>query len=441
MLYIESAVQNLSANVLQTIRELNLESLINKAIRKEINMVRIALISDIHFGKLSRTAEFSVPGEKIQDENSGGESLKNSMISVLRQEKAQYICVAGDLTSVGSPQEFLYCQDMLLDLATQLDIPVQNILVGLGNHDIDWNISNLHEKFPSTDPEFPLERVKEQYRKIAASAPTINLESIPNPNIKGPAPFSGITETDSFVMFLLNTGWCCTQSQAISHGKLDETQLSWFRNEAAKYKTLNKWKIVLMHHHPFNYTYPVPGHDTSALEEGSNFLEIAGENGFHLVIHGHRHHPRAETTLKNSWRNPITFVCAGSFSVNSYHRSGGSIPNTLHIVALTDDIGVINLKTFQYSPAQGWIPLATNCPETPLDYTMRLGKIFSPKDIEKSIEKLSSIEGELKWDTLDECLQFMPYYRLNECIKSQLKASRKMIGLFPDDVILLERRG
>lgn len=39
-------------------------------------MVRIALISDIHFGKLSRTAEFSVPGEKIQDENSGGESLK-----------------------------------------------------------------------------------------------------------------------------------------------------------------------------------------------------------------------------------------------------------------------------------------------------------------------------------------------------------------------------
>lgn len=25
-------------------------------------MVRIALISDIHFGKLSRTAEFSVPG-------------------------------------------------------------------------------------------------------------------------------------------------------------------------------------------------------------------------------------------------------------------------------------------------------------------------------------------------------------------------------------------
>lgn len=92
MLYIESAVQNLSANVLQTIRELNLESLINKAIRKEINMVRIALISDIHFGKLSRTAEFSVPGEKIQDENSGGESLKNSMISVLRQEKAQYMC-------------------------------------------------------------------------------------------------------------------------------------------------------------------------------------------------------------------------------------------------------------------------------------------------------------------------------------------------------------
>ena len=42
-------------------------------------MTRVALISDIHFGLLSRTAEFSVPGDPIKDETEGGESLKNSM--------------------------------------------------------------------------------------------------------------------------------------------------------------------------------------------------------------------------------------------------------------------------------------------------------------------------------------------------------------------------
>lgn len=404
-------------------------------------MVRIALISDIHFGLYSRSAEFSVPGEKIQDENSGGESLKESMFSVLKQENVQYVFVAGDLTSVGSPQEFIYCQTLLLELADQLNIPIENVVVGLGNHDIDWSISNLYEKYSSMDPQFPLERVKEQYRRIAASASVINLDSIPTPKFKGPAPFSGVIETDSFVMFLLNTGWCCTKSQAISHGKLDEVQLSWFKDEAAKYRALNKWKIVLMHHHPFNYTYPVPAHDTSTLEEGSDFLQIAGENGVHLVMHGHRHHPRAETAMKNSWKNPITFVCAGSFSVNSSHRNGGSIPNTLHIVELTDDIGVINLKTFQFSSARGWIPLVNNCPETPLDYKMKLGKLFSDEDIEKSIAHLPSIENELKWDHLDECLQFMSYDKLNDRIKTKLSASHKMIGLFPNDVFLLERKG
>ena len=42
-------------------------------------MTRIALISDIHYGRFSRTAEFSVPGEKIIDENTGGESLKEGI--------------------------------------------------------------------------------------------------------------------------------------------------------------------------------------------------------------------------------------------------------------------------------------------------------------------------------------------------------------------------
>lgn len=404
-------------------------------------MVRIALISDIHFGKLSRTAEFAVPGEPIQDENSGGKSLKESLVDILKDENIKYLCVAGDLTSVGSPQEFRYCEDMLLDLAQRLGLPKERIFLGLGNHDIDWNISALHKKFDSIDPDFPLDLVKEQYRKIAASASLVNLESIPHPDIKGPAPYTGIIDNDDFVMFILNTGWCCTEDQAISHGKLDVAQLNWFAEEASKYRTENKWKIVLMHHHPFNYSYPVTWFDTSLLEEGSTFLEIAGENGFHLVLHGHRHHSRAETDLKSQWRNPITFICAGSFAVNSAHRNGGAIPNTLHIVELTDEVGVIKLLTFQYSPARGWIPLVENSPETPLDSVMMLGKVFNSTDIEESIQNFSSVEGERKWADLDECLKFMPFDKLNEQIRTQLADTHKMVGNFPDDIYLIKKEG
>lgn len=72
------------------------------------------------------------------------------------------------------------------------------------------------------------------------------------------------------------------------------------------------------------------------LEEGSSFLDVAGQNGIHLVLHGHRHHPKAETTFKNGWDHPITFVFAGSLTVNSAHRSNGYIPNILHIIELTE---------------------------------------------------------------------------------------------------------
>lgn len=402
-------------------------------------MTRIALISDIHYGKFSRTAEFSVPGENIIDENTGGESPKASMISLLKDKKIEYLCVAGDLTSLGSPQEFWCCEEMLLDLALELEIPKENILLGLGNHDIDWNISELHSKFDSCNADFPLDLVKEKYRKIAASASRINIDAISEPKIIGPAPYSGIVENDNFIMFVLNTGWCCTKDQAFSRGKLDKDQLDWFNNEAAKFKSSKKWKIILMHHHPFNYTYPVNSPDFSMLEEGSNFLEIAGNNGFQLVLHGHRHHPRAETHLINNWDSPITFICAGSFAVNSSHRSGGSIPNTFHIIELTDNIGVLKLYNYQFSPAQGWIPITQNCPETPLDRMMMLGKIFSPDDIERSIRRLADIQEELKWDELDECLRFLPFNVLNEKIRTQLVDTHKMIGQFPEEVFLFKK--
>lgn len=45
-------------------------------------MIRIAVISDIHFGKFSRTIEFAVPGEGVQDENRGAVSLKKGLVKV-----------------------------------------------------------------------------------------------------------------------------------------------------------------------------------------------------------------------------------------------------------------------------------------------------------------------------------------------------------------------
>ena len=403
-------------------------------------MVSIALISDIHFGQFSRTDEFSVPGEPIKDENAGGISLTESLISVLKENNAQYLCITGDLTSLGSPQEFSHCEETVLSIAEKAGISRDKIILGLGNHDIDWQISDLHLKFKDKPSDFPHDLVKEKYREMAAKASLTNIENIPQAEKTGPAPYCGIVENKDFVMFVLNSGCHCTRDQSFSRGKLDTKQLDWFESTAKEYKADTRWKIVMMHHHPFNYSYPVPGPDASTLEEGSRFLEIAGQNGIRLVLHGHRHHPRAETDLKSSWDYPITFICAGSLAVNSAHRIG-EIPNTIHIIILSEEVGILELISFQFSSAQGWIPIKNNCPETPIDPKMMLGKLFKEEERTQAIEKLSELEGEVAWSSLDDCLRFLTVDNLNRRIKTQLSATHKMIGNFPEDVVLIKKGG
>lgn len=404
-------------------------------------MTRVALISDIHFGLLSRTAEFSVPGEPIKDETEGGESLKNSMVTLLKDKGIEYLFVSGDLTSRGSPQEFSYCERLLLEIAEELGLSKERIILCMGNHDIDWNIANLFDTKKEYQNEFPKELVQEKYKRIAASVPVFNMDTIQTPENGCDAPFSGIYENDQFVVFVLNTGWLCTKDQAIRHGKLKKEQLDWLEAQAEEYKDTKKWKIVMMHHHPFNYRYPKISEDYSTLEEGSELLELIGKCGFNLVIHGHRHHPRAETHFRSGWKNPITFICAGSFAVNSEHRGYGQIPNTLHILELTEEIGTLHFSSYEYSLPMGWIPLKNNCPETPLDSEMLMGKLFEASEIETAIKGLASKEKVIEWTELDECLRFMPYTELNANIESMLSSTHDIIGKFPDKVILLEKRG
>jgi predicted phosphodiesterase len=406
-------------------------------------MVRVAFISDIHFGQFSRTTEFSVPGEAIKDETKGGVSLKESMISVLRKNNVQYLFIAGDLTSKGSPQEFHYCEQEILYIAKEVNIPKENIILGLGNHDIDWKISGIYNNLDKSSfgDKFPHDLVKEKYQKIAASASLINMNSIQKLQHNGPAPFSGILELDDFVMFILNTGWCCTDDQKFSHGKLDKDQLEWFKSNAEKYKLDSRWKIVLMHHHPFNYSYSMPVVDISTLEEGSDFLNIAGQNGIHLVLHGHRHHPNAKTTLENGWKHPITFICAGSLAVNAEHRSSGDIPNMLHIIELTDDIGVLKLLNYEYSPFDGWFPIKDNRSAVPLDHEMMFGKLPSVDDINKSIEKLiTMIETPISYEDLDKSLHFLPINDLNNTINAKVPNTHIMLNKFPGEVYILPKK-
>lgn len=407
-------------------------------------MVRMALISDIHFGELSRTEEFAIPGESTKDKTQGAVSLSESLINILKEQDVQYLFIAGDLTSRGSPHEFRYCEEKIIAIAEAAGISRENLIWGMGNHDVDWKISELHahEKYNGTSPAVQ-QILQEKYGTIAASVAISNIDKLPKEPLVGPVPVSGVFENETFIAIVLNSSICCTHDQKVKHGKLTEKQLNWLRKLAVKYRTDTRWKFILMHHHPYNYTYHVPGLDISMIEEGSEFTEIAAEMGVDAILHGHRHHPWAETVQKGQWNKPMTFICAGSLTVNAEHRSNGDVPNTFHIIELADTVGILRLFNYEYSTSRGWIPLETNKPETPLDSEMRYGKVILESEMNEKILLLGQHEEQMKeigWESVEEDLHFWSIKRINEKISELLSGMYEIAGEFPKSIYLIRRK-
>lgn len=404
-------------------------------------MLKLALISDIHFGELARTNEFALPGQTIKGETVGAISMSENLIQMLKKNKVQYLFICGDLTSRARPQEFYYCAEKIINIANGAGIPAENIVWGIGNHDVDWSITKLADGYKNENPEI-CETAGHAYRLLAVSAAAHAAKQIPMPREKGPIPMTGVVETESFVAFVLNSALYCTHDQKFPHGKLGKEQLEWFQSTAGQYAADKRWKIVLMHHHPHNYPYHTPVVDISTLVDGGEFIEISAENRVHLVLHGHRHHPRAVTKYETDWDNPITFICAGSLSVNAEHRSQGEIPNTFHILELTDMPGILNLFNYEYSASEGWHPLSQNRRETPLDAKMKLGRTATTEVIESKISALGNFKGDsriLIWDDLDEDLQFKRHMVINDKIHELLSPNFTISGRFPETVCLIRK--
>lgn len=403
-------------------------------------MSRIAVLSDIHFGRLCRASNFHVPGEENQDKSEGSYPLEEGLIELFNKMRPQYFFVAGDLTSLGNPQEFYYCEKEILNIAHKTGVRSDDVFCVLGNHDIDWNISRIGTDTKNASKEIS-ELVKHKYQMIAANCAKINLEHLGKNYLEyGPAPFSGIAKKDDFILIVLNSGQFCTHDQQFSHGKLEQDQLRWFEETSKKYKNDDRIKILLMHHHPFNYSYPIPGADISTIEEGAELMEIASQNGIDIIIHGHRHHPRIETIQIGSGTKPITMICAGSLSVNAGERNNGEIPNTVHFLDIDRGRCYHMVYNYKFTDAAGWEEIDNYCKETPIDTVMKVGKIFSEKEIRVAIEKYKSPENHLlQWDNLEECLQFMPYNQLNRLFEEILRPTHNMVGKFPEQVIFLKR--
>lgn len=405
-------------------------------------MTRIALISDIHFGRDAR-AEFTLPEDRANGKAKNAPSLSEGAVRIMKEMQAEYLFVAGDLTSVGSPSEYFYCEEKLKEMAQNSGIKDDHVIWCVGNHDNDWSISGLMNNYTGTDENIK-KILQRKYGEIATHVAQINTSGQPDFKQIGPLPMSGTYEDNNMIVFVLNSSSKCIQKDTYEHGSLTKDQLDWLQSELQKYDSDSRWKIVMMHHHPFNYPYPTQGHDISALEDGSEFCNIAGKGGVNLVIHGHRHHPICQTDNRNEWIGPVSFVCGGSFSVGERQRQDGDIPNTFHIIELTDVRGESIIYSYEYSIGSGWQKIHQHRPEVPVDYKMYLGKMFNQNEVDIAIERLFDFSEQCKvytWDQLGEPLKYRSSSAVRILLeKAQCNSAFEVKVHSDDNTIVIQRK-
>lgn len=391
-------------------------------------MVKIALLSDIHFGKDSRSKDFAIPGQEISDSITGGVSLYDGLVTLISNYKPEFILCTGDLTSTGKPLEFQYCLQKIYELADISSVSKSNVIYCFGNHDIDWSLvehvktkyENLGRAFTDDEVDF----LSNYYSGISHSwlQNTTYIKDI-DPYCScytaiGPIPMSGIVERDNIVFFILNSGYRCSSVQTINHGQLTSAQLEWLEDELRKQVCNQKWKVVILHHHPLGYEFPIICPEFTTLEEGPRLQTLCGRYGVNIIMHGHRHHPWAETNKKDTWDNYVTFISAGSLSVNQEGRLNGAIPNTFHLIELDEYPFMIKLITYEFTIGDGWRAVTSSRKELPLDHQIYLGR-ETINDVEAmSIIKALPKNINISYDQIDSSLKYIRPSHLNALLKT-----------------------
>lgn len=407
-------------------------------------MLTFLVLSDIHFGVYAVASELTSQSSKNAGAQSHTKSICDALVSKVLEleDRPTALLVPGDLTSIASPSEFNGCVQTVLDIANKLSIRRENVYCTYGNHDVDWRICSL----ATESKQFVADT---RYEHVAATVGSLYCP-VQNYSEPGPLPGSGLFQTDHFNLFVANSGYYSTKTQELRHGRLGVEQFKWLSASMERHHCRQRWQILMLHHHPFNYTYPTPIEDVSCVEEGAEIVDLAGRFGIDLICHGHRHHPRLFTQLQNGWLRPVTFFCAGSVGVDARHRDSGRIPNLFHVVSLKTRLAqggaYGSITSFEYA-SDGWRGIR-DCPETPLDHVHWFGAVTTADQSRDAVQRFirdQTAEGDTQiflpiHDLLPPEIKCCRLEVLNAILKEQAPGrGYRVVGKYPEEVALFRQ--
>ena len=254
-------------------------------------IVRILHLTDIHFGK---DHKFNPDGADHHYHT--GINFTSNLISDINnkiQEPPDIVVISGDITSIGSAQEFTEARNFIDNIKQAFGLDVKRFIIIPGNHDVFWGKG---DDVSSGD----FKSFVANFRDMAPNKTNNPIFRLRNVLIVG-------IDSTTFMKASLS-----------GIGLVGIPQLEQVNKLISKHDDVLH-KILVVHHHllPVSWVEARPPNQTQSLTfDAPRVLAWAQEHGFTAILHGHQHQSFI-TTLHYADRDGGPFIVSGGPSAGA----------------------------------------------------------------------------------------------------------------------------
>jgi 3',5'-cyclic AMP phosphodiesterase CpdA len=304
--------------------------------------VDIIHLSDLHFGEwhcfnpktgpdgtaLKGSSKISLADKLAEDLAAPAESA--------RGEKAPppstpvVLCATGDFAEGGAFEEFSQAQLFLQHALTRFPGVRSNDAVFLvaGNHDVPYEEQDLGKRWQQY-----INFYNDFYDVKVRNTEPWEMDQV----------HDRIDDLGVVVACVNSSIYVCKGSADEQRGQVDDRQLDTLEEQLKQLKKEGtaRWdsaiRIALIHHHPVLIPSLVePGRNYDAVVESGRLISLLKRYGFHLLLHGHKHHPHVFTEdVRNAFvksdASPMLVVAGGSVGSTGLPKHGVNCYNRITV--------------------------------------------------------------------------------------------------------------
>ncbi|HEX5735704.1 MAG TPA: metallophosphoesterase [Blastocatellia bacterium] len=400
--------------------------------------ITIAIMSDLHIGRNARSKDLCPTDDSKAIET----GYKEKFLNFLHREKihADYLAITGDISDRAQPDEFQLASEFIKETGERLQLQPDQILFVPGNHDVDWSELSIPDTtgFRRTQRYAPLRNPAWVFDQIMRSG---------QKHLLDPPHFSS-WEFNDLIAVGYNSAWHDDPAIVVHHGLIADDHLRELAQYLAGLDLLpSRLRIFLVHHHPIQYSDPIPDEpDFSAMTNADKLLGLLQKYQFDLIVHGHKHTPNFRTYSTNS-AFPLAILGSGSFSALLDTRWSGFVNNQFHLIKVggrdPNNQSIFGLlENWTYLCGRGWLPSELN---NGIRHKLPFGTYMQPNELKKLLRPVLKRRFKKKdYVKLSDLIsaaphmKYLPPERMTEILDSlSIEIGFQRHGEPPDEVVLL----